>query len=653
MTGTTITSTKTLTTTNDAPPNYYTLASGNTITVSNTIGVVGTGTSSFAPNIINNGLITANGTVTGIGIEMLASPTYSGTAATGAYVLNSGTITAGKYGIEISNQNVSSGTTTSSSAATAFIENSGTIIAGSTAASATTNVPIDGITVRYGVQATIINNGTIKNLNPGNALGGDVTLSSDINNSETFTNGLNGVLLNTPGQSSFAMSRHGNGSTTVVGTINIVNDGYIQHAVIEYDGVSTATSTGNLTITNAGTIGGIGTNQFGQAGTEAIYANDKGTLILDPGQSLGGGFATFGSGSTLELSQITAGSTGTLSNPGSYLGFSSLSVTSGANWDVTGSVKSIGTVVNDGTVTLGGTQGTLSLNAGGLNANSVTDLAGSDAHVAITNFGAGDTLVVGGTNISFATGDTITETLANGTLTVVDTTKHSTFATKLSTASGGLTSYSKTTTAGANGVIVTIPCYAAGTHILTSEGEMKVEDLAVGMSVITVREGGPAMREIVWTGKRSIDISRHPDPAIIRPVCIRAGAFEDGLPERDLRVSPHHAVYVNGCLFEAVSLVNGVSIIQETATTHVTYHHIELDAHDVMLAEGLPAESYLNTGSRNMFESVSDVMVLHADFRPAADADFCAPMIREGAALTALRAELQARANRLDQRKAA
>jgi hypothetical protein len=34
----------------------------------------------------------------------------------------------------------------------------------------------------------------------------------------------------------------------------------------------------------------------------------------------------------------------------------------------------------------------------------------------------------------------------------------------------------------------------------------------------------------------------------------------------------------------------------------VTYYHVELATHDVILADGLPCESYLDTGNRAAFE---------------------------------------------------
>jgi uncharacterized membrane protein len=190
-----------------------------------------------------------------------------------------------------------------------------------------------------------------------------------------------------------------------------------------------------------------------------------------------------------------------------------------------------------------------------------------------------------------------------------------------------------------HGFTVDVTCFTAGTHILTAHGEVAVENIAVGDTVVTVREGGPVTRHVVWTGSRTINIARHPQPELVRPVRIRAGALAEGVPERDLRLSPHHAVYLNGVLFEAIALVNGSTIFQEQNTTSVTYYHIELDSHDIMLAEGASCESYLNTGSRDLFATS-----LHLDLRPPQNASFCVPLIRDGEALEAARHAINARA---------
>jgi len=78
-------------------------------------------------------------------------------------------------------------------------------------------------------------------------------------------------------------------------------------------------------------------------------------------------------------------------------------------------------------------------------------------------------------------------------------------------------------------------------------------------------------------------------------------------------------------------LLNDTTIRRETVLS-VTYYYIELDAHDVLLAEGLPAESYLDTGNRGIFENAAKPLLLHPDFTTANDqarrlAEACAPFI--------------------------
>ncbi|HEY0183274.1 MAG TPA: Hint domain-containing protein, partial [Rhodopila sp.] len=160
-------------------------------------------------------------------------------------------------------------------------------------------------------------------------------------------------------------------------------------------------------------------------------------------------------------------------------------------------------------------------------------------------------------------------------------------------------------------------CFAAGTRLLTAEGEVPVEALRVGQLVVglTPGEGGKrALRPIRWIGHRHIDISRHADPGAVRPIRIRSGAFADGVPARDLLMSPDHAILVDGLLIPVRLLQNGASILSDNRITAVRYFHVELDRHAILLAEGLAAESYLDTGNRGAFENADAPLLLHPDF---------------------------------------
>ncbi len=149
-------------------------------------------------------------------------------------------------------------------------------------------------------------------------------------------------------------------------------------------------------------------------------------------------------------------------------------------------------------------------------------------------------------------------------------------------------------------------CFATGTRIATPAGPIAVEDLSVGQEIVSA--AGEA-KPIRWIGRRSIDLSRHAEPELVRPIRIAAGALADNVPVRDLVVSPDHAMLVDGALIPARMLVNHRSITQDAAATRVTYFHIELDRHDVILAEGAPTESYFDTGNRDFFANAAVTML--------------------------------------------
>ncbi len=138
------------------------------------------------------------------------------------------------------------------------------------------------------------------------------------------------------------------------------------------------------------------------------------------------------------------------------------------------------------------------------------------------------------------------------------------------------------------------PCYASGTRIRTMRGDIAVEELRPGNHVASAFGGWV---RVTWLGHRRVDCRRHPRPHEVWPVRVAADAFAPGLPSRDLFLSPDHAVFVDGVLIPIRHLVNDATITQQPMDD-VTYWHVELPMHDVIFAEGLAAESYLDTGNR-------------------------------------------------------
>jgi len=184
------------------------------------------------------------------------------------------------------------------------------------------------------------------------------------------------------------------------------------------------------------------------------------------------------------------------------------------------------------------------------------------------------------------------------------------------------------------------PCYCRGTLIRTERGDVPVEDLAIGDAVVTM---SGAARPIKWIGRRSYSgrfALGHKD---ILPVCIEAGAIEDNVPRRDLWISPHHAMYLGGVLIEAIDLVNGLTIIQATEIERVEYFHIELETHDIIIAEGSLSESFVDDDSRGMFHNAHEFVSLYPGEMDAAPR-YCAPRCKEGYELESVRRRLALRA---------
>ncbi len=156
-------------------------------------------------------------------------------------------------------------------------------------------------------------------------------------------------------------------------------------------------------------------------------------------------------------------------------------------------------------------------------------------------------------------------------------------------------------------------CFLEGTSVATPNGPRRIEDLRVGQFVLNA--AGQA-KPVKWLGhsRRMADQSGN-WTADTRPITIEAGAISDQVPARDLHVSPEHAIYLDGILIPAKHLVNGITIypMDVRNVTTISYYHLELDAHDAVLAEGLAAETYRDTGQRASFERTE----AHQGFSPS------------------------------------
>jgi len=187
-------------------------------------------------------------------------------------------------------------------------------------------------------------------------------------------------------------------------------------------------------------------------------------------------------------------------------------------------------------------------------------------------------------------------------------------------------------------------CFVAGTRITCETGEVAVEDLRVGDHVVLA--DGDSL-PVVWIGRRRIDCRRQPNPETVLPIRIAPGTFGDSMPRRPLFLSPEHAVFIGGVLIPIRRLVNGTNVRRVPCET-VTYYHIELERHAVLLAEGLGAESYLEVaGNRSWFDNgprPARCGPQRVDANLIWEALACAPFVVTGKEFDAARRLLAARA---------
>ena len=426
-------------------------------------------------------------------------------------------------------------------------------------------------------------------------------------------------------------------------------------------GLFGAASAGTLDVVGGGTVEGtavtVQNEGLLQAGSlsigGAITSGEIGTLAIDTGGTVLVSTVTLGTGGVIDLSggvldPITMDVTGAGMINGSgpldaNVSFAastdSLTYSSAGNTlEIVGSVTGAGTLVlatssdiqldvapdGEQTVQFGPGTETLILATPALNTTAFADM---------TAVGLGDQIDFGGgltvSTIGYAAGtdgQDVTVDFASGGAITLDNVQFT----------GGATGFKIVTDSSNGDSGIQAACYAAGTRIATMRGEIAVEDLRVGDLVQTVL--GEASAPIIWIGRREVDCARHPKPRQVWPVRVAAGAFGPGRPHTDLLLSPDHAVYVNDVLIPIQHLINDTTIMQ-IPMDRITYYHVELPQHDVVLAAGLPAESYLDMRDGSNYANRPGPTRVYPDFSARMwEAFGCAPLIVTGPELTAARA---------------
>lgn len=150
-----------------------------------------------------------------------------------------------------------------------------------------------------------------------------------------------------------------------------------------------------------------------------------------------------------------------------------------------------------------------------------------------------------------------------------------------------------------SGIERIIICFTPGTRIATQKGEVAVEALKAGDKVFTRDNGAQTLR---WVGRRDLNASDLRANPEYQPILIRQGALGNGLPERDMLVSPQHRMLITSDLaavmfderevLVAAKHLTGLDGVDMVETGAVSYMHLMFDHHEVVLADGAWSESF-------------------------------------------------------------
>jgi hypothetical protein len=177
-----------------------------------------------------------------------------------------------------------------------------------------------------------------------------------------------------------------------------------------------------------------------------------------------------------------------------------------------------------------------------------------------------------------------------------------------------------------------------GTRILTADGERKIEDLAVGDLLPTMFGG---VRPIQWIVRYPLKKSDPSKPWVKDdlPVRIARSALAPNVPHADLYVTAGHCLLIDGVLAPVEMLINGATITRHDAREHdeLEFFHVALESHDVIYAEGAPAETlfYVDESAVNFAEYLSRYGT------PTTREARCAPLVHIGGGGDELKSRLR------------
>ena len=542
------------------------------VSTGGTIQMGGTGGLAAGQSLTGTGLITVNGfgalinmgtNAGGLSIGQAGSSSSTLTVLNGGTILNAGTggvsvgQLAGAVGlIQVSGQGALLNNTSTTAGMSVGQAGTGTLLV---MAGGGVTIGAQGLSI--GVTATgqgtvTVDNGTLSAA--GITVGDYGAGSLGVNNGGVINAGTNTISIgNQPG---------GSGSVTVGGNGARVNAGNLNIA-------SSGTTASTLTINTGGTVSGSGTLNVGSHGTLTMAGGILSVTGAAQNNGLIQGFGTLAAGPA---------NNGTIAVSGGRLVINGSE--SGTGTDTIGN----GATLEEGSA-LGFGQSVSFVNGATASALQLNVLSSQTQSFGLSNWQNGDRLYI-------ANGVTVNSaSFTNGTTLQVFTTGGEYDFTNVSVAAGASPIFATGTN------FVELICFCAGTLIGTPAGEVPVQTLKAGDIVLTAHNGP---RKVTWLGKGKV-LSTRGKRTAATPVIVRKGALADNVPARDLHVTKAHSLYIDEVLIPVEFLVNHKTIIWDDRAQEVEIYHVELESHDILIANGTPAESYRDDGNRWLFQNAN------------------------------------------------
>jgi autotransporter passenger strand-loop-strand repeat protein len=584
-------------------------AIGGTVsgTLTNLGATTGLTIASGGSDTVVGGAVASNSIILGGGTETVSA----GGSALGAVVSSGGTEAVSQYALA-SNTVISNGgvETVAGTANSTVISNGGmeTVLAGGAE---------NNVNLLAGGQLNIAAGG---NENGGTATGA----SANVNVSGKET----GLTVGGGAHDTVFSGGVANNTNVISGGTEVVSAGGVASGSVISAGGSEVISAGgsatDVVISSGGleTVlsGGVATGSLVAGGSEVISAGGE-----EDNASVTGGTLTYQAGAQGTGDYVSG--TGVVNVSGTVTG---ITVDSGGQ-----DVIQAGGVASGSTVLAGGSE---VVSAGGLETGADVQ-SGADVQVfaggSVTNVTLEDGGYIEFGNLSSSPGASVTFNSSTDTLTLHDGAVTSTIQLAGTYTSG----FQIVANGGSTDVYYGTACYLAGTGIRTPQGDVAVETLNIGDLLVTA---SGAIRPIRWIGTRSYSGRfLKANPAML-PIRFKRDSLAEGIPYRDLSVSPKHAMLIDGVLVPAEALVNGESIVKESSAESVEYFHVEFDSHDVVIAEGALSESFVDDNSRGMFLNAAEYQQRYPD-AVATAAVYCAPRVEEGFELDAVLRKLAVR----------